>query len=576
MLCKKLPQHRLNPLGHVKPCSPALLSPVGLQQVPVKIPEYSDEDPVEEVTINSCLGGVRSVYIDGQRDTLDSGTFPIACDDVETEENRAYQPHHGGVVNRGGGQQYASVDNRMSKTDAGTSGTLFAHDFTGEKNRVIGNPPGNRIFGKGAHGCNFCGVSFSSHLNLGSHLRVHHTLPLKCRSCSMQLPNHWKLNQHLKVHGKLFPESKASVVSQELLLGNWKLFECKDCGRRFESKFWLAMHSQVHSPSWQKAQERALLRRKEFSETGTSNQPVTTILQGSLSVLTQSPLFRSREVLMNEISGKTEMSQFVAQSSPKFDSSRDTANILPKGLEISIRKTRPKDYMFSLPVESLVHSSWNAETSNSPALESRPETLLKICIFDPCHNTRTSDVTEMGFVKKVYLCQQNTKMTGMSEKRKVETFEGHTEKAVPPKGQGYFELKSSPLTAPNKLCVRPPSRPQFSLEARRCSDCGGRFTWPHSLALHQRKRHRRLSSPKHVCQCGRSFGNRLDLFHHELGHVRSGCYICCLCGVSFKKSARLVNHWQRHRGNGPLLKCICGLTFKRVRNFVWHLIRNKS
>ncbi|KAG5856170.1 hypothetical protein ANANG_G00005200 [Anguilla anguilla] len=356
------------------------------EMVPVTIPEYSDEDSVDDVTLNSCSVGLHPVCTEGQRGTQDSGTFPVESNNVETEENSVDQPHPSSVLNRRGGQQHALVDNGMSKTDTAASGTILAHDFTGERSRVIGNHPGNRRFGKGAHGCNFCGVSFSSHLNLGSHLRVHRALPLKCRSCSLQLPNHWKLNLHLKVHGKSFPESNASIatsaVSQELLFETLRLFECKDCGRRFESKFWLAMHAQVHSSSWQKAQERALLRRKEL-------------------------------------------------------------------------------------------------------------------------------------------------------------------------------------------------RSQFSPEARRCSDCGGRFTWPHSLALHRRRRHRRPPSAEHACQCGRSFGSRLGLFRHELRHVRSGCYICCLCGVSFKKSARLVSHWQRHRENGPLLTCTCGLTFKRVGGLVWHLLRNK-
>ncbi|XP_061094478.1 zinc finger protein 30-like isoform X2 [Conger conger] len=542
--------------------------------VPVTIPESSDEDPVE-ATLNSCSKGLHSVYTEGQQDTQDSGTFPIARNIVETEENSGYTLHHSVTVSQSGSQQHTSVDNGISKTDAAASGTLLAHDLTGEKRRVIGNPPGNMRFEMAAHGCNFCGMTFPSHLNLVSHLRVHHTRPLKCRSCGLQLPNHWKLNQHLKIHGKLFPESKASitssVVNQELLLGTTKLFECKECGRKFESQFWLAMHAQVHLSSWHKAQERALLRRKESSEARTSNQPVTTILQGSLSVLTQSPLFRSREVLMNEISGKTEMPQFSAQGSPELNSSDDSSTKFPEEWqEVSMRKTCPK---FSFPVESLAQNSQNGETSNFPALESRSETCLKICMFHPCHETKTSDATTMGFVKKVYLCQQNKETTGTCEK--VETCESHTGKAVPPNAQGHFELLHSPLTALNKLCVQPASQLQFSLKARRCLDCGGRFTWPHSLAVHRRKRHRKLPSSKHVCHCGRSFGYRLDLFHHELGHVQSGSYICCLCGVSFRKSAKLVSHWQRHRGNGPLLKCICGLTFTRVGNFVWHLLKNK-
>ncbi|XP_064156432.1 zinc finger protein 616 [Anguilla rostrata] len=543
------------------------------EMVPVTIPEYSDEDSVEDVTLNSCSVGLHPVCTEGQRGTQDSGTFPVESNNVETEENSVDQPHPSSVLNRRGGQQHALVDNDMSKTDTAASGTILAHDFTGERSRVIGNHPGNRRFGKGAHGCNFCGASFSSHLNLGSHLRVHRALPLKCRSCSLQLPNHWKLNLHLKVHGKSFPESNASIatsaVSQELLLETLRLFECKDCGRRFESKFWLAMHAQVHSSSWQKAQERALLRRKELSETETSNQPVTTILQGSLSVLTQSPLFRSREVLMNEILGKTKMSQYFPRSSPQLNSSGYTTTFPDNRLDVSIKNTQPKDYKFSLQGRSLANNSQNAETSDFPPLESRPETLLKICMFDPCHNTKTSDATKMGFVKKVYVRQQNPKVT---ENKKVQIFESHTDKSM---DEGCVESQSSPLTALNKLHVHPPSRSQFPPEARRCSDCGGRFTWPHSLALHRRRRHRRPPSAEHACQCGRSFGSRLGLFRHELRHVRSGCYICCLCGVSFKKSARLVSHWQRHRENGPLLTCTCGLTFKRVGGLVWHLLRNK-
>ncbi|MBN3313783.1 ZN571 protein, partial [Atractosteus spatula] len=51
---------------------------------------------------------------------------------------------------------------------------------------------------KGAHGCHFCGATFSKAENLGSHLRAHRALPLRCEHCGLQAPSLWKLNQHLQ------------------------------------------------------------------------------------------------------------------------------------------------------------------------------------------------------------------------------------------------------------------------------------------------------------------------------------------------------------------------------------------
>ncbi|XP_069041379.1 zinc finger protein 865-like isoform X2 [Lepisosteus oculatus] len=51
---------------------------------------------------------------------------------------------------------------------------------------------------KGAHGCHFCGATFSKAENLGSHLRAHRALPLRCEHCGLRAPSLWKLNQHLQ------------------------------------------------------------------------------------------------------------------------------------------------------------------------------------------------------------------------------------------------------------------------------------------------------------------------------------------------------------------------------------------
>ncbi|KAG9331638.1 hypothetical protein JZ751_018614 [Albula glossodonta] len=421
------------------------------------------------------IGDLQSVGMEGQGNVLLS--------EVETGRNCNYRPHCNGVTQ----QRCRQYVNYAHTVDVGVCDSPRAGNEVSRTLQESGR------FGKDAHGCNFCGASFPSCLNLGSHLRVHHAFPLKCHSCGLCLSNHWKLNQHLKVHGRGFPVRKASCVSTpvgscELQLRTPSSLECRDCGRRFESQFWLAMHSQVHSASWQKAQERVLLRRKESSEKAAFHQPITAILQGSFSVLTQSPLFHSGDILRKGNPVKAEMSQLFAQNIP----------------------------------------SENMETA-----------LLS------------------------------------DEKNKV-NLERRTEKAAAHKDRGSLESGRLVPKAPEKPRVNPPYLSLSSLTARRCSDCGGRFTWPHSLALHRRKRHRRRSSSKQECQCGRLFGRRLDLLHHELGHVRSGHYICCQCGALCKRSTRLLSHWQKHHGNRPLLKCVCGLTFKRIENFVWHLLRNKA
>ncbi|KAI1886331.1 hypothetical protein AGOR_G00212900 [Albula goreensis] len=520
------------------------------EMVPVTVPACSDEDP-DDVHC-SVLGDLQSVGMEGQGNVLLS--------EEETGRNCNYRPHCNGVTQ----QRCRQYVNYGHKVDVGVCDSPRAGS---EVSRTLQE---NGRFGNDAHGCNFCGESFSSCLNLGSHLRVHRTFPLKCHSCGLCLSNHWKLNQHLKVHGRGFPVRRASCVSTpvgscELQLRTPSSPECRDCGRRFESQFWLAMHSQVHSASWQKAQERVLLRRKESSEKAAFHQPITAILQGSFSVLTQSPLFHSGDILRKGNPVEADMSQLIAQNIPSGNSISYGSTLPPKAPEIPPSRTdHPKDFkQYWLNIE---HT----------ALESRPKTLLKICPFDPRRKARDSNITNMGFVKKVYLCEENMETALLSDEKNKVNLERRTEKPAAHKDRGSLESRRLVPKAPEKPRVNPPYLSLSSLTARRCSDCGGRFTWPHSLALHRRKRHRRRSSSKQECQCGRLFGSRLDLLHHELGHVRSGHYICCQCGTLCKRSTRLLSHWQKHHGNRPLLKCVCGLTFKRIENFVWHLLRNKA
>ncbi|XP_075992743.1 uncharacterized protein LOC142987689 [Anticarsia gemmatalis] len=135
-----------------------------------------------------------------------------------------------------------------------------------------------------------------------------------------------------------------------------------------------------------------------------------------------------------------------------------------------------------------------------------------------------------------------------------------------------------------------------------CGECGARFAYPRSLALHKvtHRRHRAnhargfacdlcgkvLNHPssivyhkeaehagqRYVCnKCGKSFKHKQLLQRHQLVHTQARPYTCKVCNASFKTKANLLNHQLLHTGVKKYSCEICKHKFAHKTSLTLHM-----
>ncbi|XP_051776457.1 uncharacterized protein LOC114667215 [Erpetoichthys calabaricus] len=450
---------------------------------------------------------------------------------------------------------------------------------------VLPNVAKDKVVGKN-YLCNFCGLSFFYPHNLGSHLRIHHSQSLQCSHCREQCRTHWLLNKHLYKHrsgtsgllSHVREESNQSILNKSSQSSSILGFRCKVCDKSFASKFWLGMHSQIHLPSWYKAQKSIHIRRKQVKSKPlkTDNPlPLTAILSGSLTVYSGMHVFNPFSLLPKRKSQQETLcvssvsSDSQSESSKKFaDAKRDLVSSKQENIN-PLSKT-PKysttlDGNMSSMLKSVGQTSVASDHSFSNLNESTDPVLIN------CQNTveRTDEVllskeklillptdsallnstgqiqtesNQTGFVKKAYIFQPLSEVRksivinrkNPEEQRKIPTV---ATKAFEERQDGILSLfsdlsknvnlQSSNSGARPKKCnlseslasenQKPPRKK--SLGKPQCQQCGALFTRFYSLKRHLRSKHN--SAKEGFSKSAKSFACQFNILWKEMHNIKS-------------------------------------------------------
>ncbi|XP_037866554.1 zinc finger protein 271 [Bombyx mori] len=108
--------------------------------------------------------------------------------------------------------------------------------------------------------------------------------------------------------------------------------------------------------------------------------------------------------------------------------------------------------------------------------------------------------------------------------------------------------------------------------AHACGECGARFAYPRSLALHAAT-HRRHSAARYACDlCGKVLNHPSSVVYHKESEHAGQRYVCSKCGKNFKHKQLLQRHQLVHTQNRPFICKVCNTAFKTKANLVNHQI----
>uniref|UniRef100_A0A2H1V658 SFRICE_004289 n=1 Tax=Spodoptera frugiperda TaxID=7108 RepID=A0A2H1V658_SPOFR len=106
-----------------------------------------------------------------------------------------------------------------------------------------------------------------------------------------------------------------------------------------------------------------------------------------------------------------------------------------------------------------------------------------------------------------------------------------------------------------------------------CGECGARFAYPRSLALHavSHRRHRSTPAKGYACDlCGKVLNHPSSVVYHKEAEHAGQRYVCNKCGKCFKHKQLLQRHQLVHSQDRPYQCKLCNSTFKTKANLLNH------
>ncbi|XP_052758670.1 zinc finger protein 835-like isoform X2 [Galleria mellonella] len=104
-----------------------------------------------------------------------------------------------------------------------------------------------------------------------------------------------------------------------------------------------------------------------------------------------------------------------------------------------------------------------------------------------------------------------------------------------------------------------------------CGECGARFAYPRSLALHAVSHRRPRAARGFACDlCGKVLNHPSSVVYHKEAEHAGQRYVCNKCGKSFKHKQLLQRHQLVHSQLRPFTCKTCNASFKTKANLINH------
>uniref|UniRef100_A0A2A4JHE2 Uncharacterized protein n=2 Tax=Noctuidae TaxID=7100 RepID=A0A2A4JHE2_HELVI len=106
-----------------------------------------------------------------------------------------------------------------------------------------------------------------------------------------------------------------------------------------------------------------------------------------------------------------------------------------------------------------------------------------------------------------------------------------------------------------------------------CGECGARFAYPRSLAVHavSHRRHRAANAKGFACDlCGKVLNHPSSVVYHKEAEHAGQRYVCNKCGKCFKHKQLLQRHQLVHSQDRPYSCKVCSASFKTKANLLNH------
>nr|XP_032529907.1 zinc finger protein 37-like isoform X3 [Danaus plexippus plexippus] len=104
-----------------------------------------------------------------------------------------------------------------------------------------------------------------------------------------------------------------------------------------------------------------------------------------------------------------------------------------------------------------------------------------------------------------------------------------------------------------------------------CPECGARFAYPRSLAVHRQAHRRARPSAGYACDlCGKVLNHPSSVVYHKQAEHADQRYVCGACGKQFRHKQLLQRHQLVHSQARPFSCKVCNATFKTKANLLNH------
>ncbi|CAH0726202.1 unnamed protein product, partial [Brenthis ino] len=104
-----------------------------------------------------------------------------------------------------------------------------------------------------------------------------------------------------------------------------------------------------------------------------------------------------------------------------------------------------------------------------------------------------------------------------------------------------------------------------------CGECGARFAYPQSLAVHRVAHRRTRPARGYACDlCGKVLNHPSSVVYHKQAEHAAQRYVCGTCGKHFRHRQLLQRHQLVHSQARPFTCKTCNATFKTKANLLNH------